>query len=278
MHNSISDNYIIDSFYNLLPYFPFMFDDDVSFGITDTQKYLKVQNSKSLVLKIKEGDKIPSSGAAYDAMKSGEVIVKIVPKEVYGVPFKSYAIPIKNEYNEVVGSILMGRSLANRNEILSLSQNLTISLSEISKAISALSSGVQNVLNMNNDIYTKVQVADESSKKTDDILKFIQGISTQTNMLGINAAIEAARAGELGKGFTVVASEIRKLSSSTSESVKQIDEVLKSISSSINNISSNINESNLIFEDQVATLEQIAASIEELNASSKSLISLSEKI
>jgi methyl-accepting chemotaxis protein len=172
----------------------------------------------------------------------------------------------------------MGRSLANRNEILSLSQNLTISLSEISKAINALSTGVQNVLNMNNDIYTKVQAADESSKKTDDILKFIQTISTQTNMLGINAAIEAARAGELGKGFTVVASEIRKLSSSTSESVKQIDVVLKSISSSINNISSNINESNLIFEDQVATLEQIAASIEELNASSKSLISLSEKI
>ena len=64
---------------------------------------------------------------------------------------------------------------------------------------------------------------DKNSKDTDGILSFIQ-----TNMLGLNAAIEAARAGDAGRGFKVVATEIRKLSTSTSESVKKVDSVLKS--------------------------------------------------
>ena len=70
-------------------------------------------------------------------------------------------------------------------------------------------------------------------------------VSTQTNLLGLNAAIEAARAGEVGKGFTVVASEIRKLSTSTSESIKQIDTVLKNINQSITIINDKVTLYNL---------------------------------
>lgn len=68
---------------------------------------------------------------------------------------------------------------------------------QISDAVNDLSSGVQDVVNMNEDIVLKVQEADKSSKNTDVILSFIQAISSKTNMLGLNAAIEVATLQEI---------------------------------------------------------------------------------
>jgi len=278
MESPISDNEILNSFNNMLPYLPYFYDDDVSFGIANTKSYLKMKYSPNLDLRLKEGDIIPEGGAVLMAMKSDQVIVKNVPKEVYGIPFRSYAIPIHNEQGEVVGCIVIGKSLVKRNELTNLSETLTSALDQISTAINNLSSGIQNVVDMNSDVLTKVQEADESSKDTDGILSFIQGISAQTNMLGLNAAIEASRAGDAGRGFKVVATEIRKLSTSTSESVKKVDSVLKNIAVSIQSINEKITKSNGVFEDQAATLEEIAASIEELNSTAHMLANLSEKI
>jgi methyl-accepting chemotaxis protein len=96
--------------------------------------------------------------------------------------------------------------------------------------------------------------------------------------LGLNAAIEASRAGKFGRGFEVVAKEIRKLSSSTSESVKKVDEVLKGIRKSILTIDATVSENTEIFETQAASLEEVAASIEELNSTVEILNSFADKI
>ncbi len=277
MITSVIQNETLAAFSKVIPYLTIFFDNAASIAITDTERYITNQNCPSLQLKADPGDPIPQGGAAYKAIQTGKMTVSIVPKEVYGVPFKSYALPIKENGN-VVGCILLGKSLQKSSDLNEAYLNQSTALQQISGAINEVSTGLQDVVAMSNEIQKEANEADDNTGTTDEILSFIRGIASQTNLLGLNAAIEAARAGEQGKGFNIVAQEIRKLASSTNDSIKQIDLVLKQIKNSIKQISSKINNANDIYQSQAASFEEIAASVEELTLSAKILEDMSKDI
>ena len=198
-----------------------------------------------------------------------------MPKNILGVVFKTYVFPLFED-DEVIGTLSICLSLEKRDNLLESVKELTESISQISEGIRDVNIGVQDLAIMNNELLTQTNSTTSKARDTDQFVRIIQDISSQTNLLGLNASIEAARAGEYGRGFSVVAEEIRKLSVTSKDSIDKIDSIMKDISGDVRDIDRGIDRINGVSQNQSAALEEISASLDTLNKTIDNLNKLSQ--
>lgn len=277
MINEINDNELMKSFYNMIPYFEHFLNSELLFTMSNTERFLLVKDRENIKLAAKTGDKIPKGCAADVCLNKQEKVYVMVPKEVFGVPLKTMAVPVFVD-GKIEGTVVIGMSVERAQKMNDLSKNLSEALEIMSSKTVEMASTFETINDTNSGIEKFIEETSENSKKTDEVLTFIEGIAKQINLLGLNAAIESARAGEYGRGFSVVSNEIRKLSTSTKESISEINNTLNNIKESINEIYIRFGKSNSLLENQTEGLEEITATIEELNSNSAVLNEFAKNI
>ena len=126
--------------------------------------------------------------------------------------------------------------------------------SQISKSSQEIAKrSIQSV----NELSDSLNRLKQSLSNIDSVLGVILDITTQTNLLALNAAIEAARAGEIGRGFSVVAEEVRNLAEKTSSSANDVKEIISKVFEEMKNTEENMKSSVDIIDENFKNSEEI---------------------
>ncbi|MCK5126685.1 MAG: Cache 3/Cache 2 fusion domain-containing protein [candidate division Zixibacteria bacterium] len=179
---------------------------------------------------------------------------------------------VSTAIEEMTATIL--ESSKNANEAREASENAANTANDGQSIVGETISGMVRIAKSASDSGTIVNELASATDKIGEIISVIDDIADQTNLLALNAAIEAARAGEQGRGFAVVADEVRKLAERTGKATGEITDMIKGIQTDSERAVSSMEEAGKLVENGKEMADRAGGSLAEINTVSSRVMDM----
>ncbi|HWQ60695.1 MAG TPA: methyl-accepting chemotaxis protein [Negativicutes bacterium] len=256
---------VLEAFKIAAPYFNDALAGDVGVSVIKDGVYTAYAPADALDLGIKTGDEVKGK-VPLKAMAEKRQIVKIVPVEAsqYGRAYMVCSLPIMDDDGKVRGCITSTEPVEGYLRMTGAAATLARSSATMNANLEELAAKSSELSVAGNKLAELSAELLKYTRETDEIVSFIRNVADQTNLLGLNAAIEAARVGEMGRGFGVVAEEVRKLAGGSAEAVKSISASLKRIQDAVGGLGGMVKTVDSTIVDQATSVQEVAKESEQL--------------